>query len=402
MNTALIERYLVFVSSKNNNKFYHLRPETRTNELVCTYGRIGQKGTVKVYPLSRYYDLLKEKINKGYMDISDNWRLGKAVCTKPVTKSSMSEDEELIFTLRQYSQSYHNSNLSVTIGTITDLMVKRQEELLKSILSWTCSPAVSPEVVSFLFTQLYTNIPRRMNDTRDWYPKTVEDISTLYEKEYEYLENLKQTRAIDILTSADTKDSDEKQIIEKFALSITPADSNDERLIKDHLRSVAPMFKRAWKITNKTTEDAFASYCKERNIAEDATRLLWHGSRNENWLNILSFGLMLKNKAIKTGSMFGHGLYFAPKARKSLGYTSISGSAWAGGTQDTAYLALYDVAYGNPYHVSTYKNIDPDRLVNGGYDSLHAHSDKGMLLNDEIVVYSDSAATIRYLVEIGA
>ena len=54
------------------------------------------------------------------------------------------------------------------------------------------------------------------------------------------------------------------------------------------------------------------------------------------------------------------------------------------------------------YHVNTYKNIDPARLLSGGYDSLHAHSDKGMLLNDEIVVYSDDAATIRYLVEIAA
>ena len=29
--------------------------------------------------------------------------------------------------------------------------------------------------------------------------------------------------------------------------------------------------------------------------------------------------------------MFGHGLYFAPRAKKSIGYTSLNGSYWSGG-----------------------------------------------------------------------
>lgn len=35
-----------------------------------------------------------------------------------------------------------------------------------------------------------------------------------------------------------------------------------------------------------------------------------------------------------------------------------------------------------------------------GYDSLWAHSDTGMLRADEIVVYSEKAVDIRYLVEV--
>ena len=400
---SLDERYLVYVSNQNNNKFYHIKPEVRNDEIVCTYGRIGQQGCVKTYPLDRYYTLLKEKINKGYTDITDNWKMGRSLKNSPASiPSSLKSDEALIELLRRYSMDYYRDNLSVSLGTITDVMVSRQEDILRNIKAWKDSPSVTPQVVSFLFTQLYTNIPRIMQDTRGWYPQSVNDITKLYEKEYEYLENLKQTREIGILSSGKNDENTNRQIIDRFALEIAPADDGDVKIIKDHLRSVSPMFKRAWKVTNKTTENAFAKHCHDRNIAPDAHRLLWHGSRNENWLNILSFGLMLKNKAVKTGSMFGHGLYFAPKARKSLGYTSITGSTWAGGTQTTAYLALYNVAYGNTYHVNTYKNIDPARLLSGGYDSLHAHSDKGMLLNDEIVVYSDDAATIRYLVEIAA
>ena len=32
---------------------------------------------------------------------------------------------------------------------------------------------------------------------------------------------------------------------------------------------------------------------------------------------------------------------------------------------------------------------------------LHAHADKGMLRNDEVVVYKEDQITIRYLIEIG-
>ena len=60
-------------------------------------------------------------------------------------------------------------------------------------------------------------------------------------------------------------------------------------------------------------------------------KLLWHGSRNENWMSIISNGLILNPNAVITGKMFGQGIYFAPKSRKSFGYTSYDGSYWARG-----------------------------------------------------------------------
>ena len=48
------------------------------------------------------------------------------------------------------------------------------------------------------------------------------------------------------------------------------------------------------------------------------TELYFHGSRNENFISILKTGLLIRpSGAIHTGSMFGDGIYFAPKARKS-------------------------------------------------------------------------------------
>lgn len=104
------------------------------------------------------------------------------------------------------------------------------------------------------------------------------------------------------------------------------------------------------------------------------------------------------------GAMFGHGLYFAPRAKKSIGYTSLNGSYWSGGTSLTGFLAVYKVAYKNPFnvyrHTPAYKLFTKENVHRLGADAIFASKDQGMLVNDEVVVYDDKQATIRYLIEL--
>jgi poly [ADP-ribose] polymerase len=105
------------------------------------------------------------------------------------------------------------------------------------------------------------------------------------------------------------------------------------------------------------------------------------------------------------------GIYFAPKAQKSIGYTSLSGSYWAGGRSEVGYMALMEVAYGTPYDVydyhSKYHSLNYKSLQDfkKGANCLHAHAGASMggsssLRNDEIVIYKEAQCTIKYLVEI--
>ena len=111
---------------------------------------------------------------------------------------------------------------------------------------------------------------------------------------------------------------------------------------------------------------------------------------------------LLVNNNLK---MFGYGLYFAPRARKSIGYTSLSGSYWTRGTSNVGYMALQEVAYGVPYDVhsfdSKYYSFDYKKLraAKADADCLHAHAGS-MLQNDEIVIYDEAQTTIKYLIEI--
>ena len=115
--------------------------------------------------------------------------------------------------------------------------------------------------------------------------------------------------------------------------------------------------------------------------------------------------MLRPTNAVITGKMFGYGIYYAPKARKSLGYTSLLGSYWARGNSSSGFMALMDVAYGKPYDVysfdSKYYNFNYETLQKNcpGAKCLHAH-EGNMLRNDEIIVYKEEQCTIKYLVEL--
>ena len=183
-------------------------------------------------------------------------------------------------------------------------------------------------------------------------------------------------------------------------------DDEDVRLIKKLMNESKDKFRNAWRVKNLKTQERFDKFVADNNIKD--TKLLFHGSRSENFWSIIKTGLVLRpTNAVITGKMYGFGCYFAPKCQKSIGYTSLAGSYWAGGASNKAYMAIFEVAYGTPYDVYTFDskyyslNYDELQKFQKGAHCLHAHAGTGMLRNDEIVVYKEEQMTIKYLIEIG-
>jgi poly [ADP-ribose] polymerase len=134
-------------------------------------------------------------------------------------------------------------------------------------------------------------------------------------------------------------------------------------------------------------------------------RQLWHGSRNENWWNILQSGLLIRPaSAVITGAMFGYGIYGANKAQKSIGYTSLHGSYWVGGNSKKAFLGIFSFHLGNMFctnrHEGWMGSLDYDKLRRrGAYDSFYAQAGYS-LRNDEFIVYNPEQVDIWGIVEI--
>lgn len=404
---------LTMVSENNNNKFYRMIPSADGNTFVAEYGRIGcTTPQRRTYPIWQYNDKYDEKINKGYRDVTHLMGSKSNYTSAADAVSDGTDAQKLIAMLMDYADVAYRNTYSVDLKNVTEQMLQEAESLV-NVLRVMDTKRFSVADFNEKLCTLYTVIPRVMKDTRVMMASSKDDFAAIVTREREYLDNLKGLRKVyaDVPAKTD-KTADAKagalekinSIIEKHGLEIQPCTDKDIAIIKKQMGGSGKKFSRAWKVVNQKTRKAFDEYVAEKNIGPQGRKLLWHGSRNCNWLNILSLGLLLKPKAQITGKMFGYGIYFAPSYSKSEGYTSLNGSRWANGDEKKGYLALMNVAIGRHWDVHDYSreagDMDAKTIAKKGYDSLWAHSDAGMLRADEIVVYAEEAVDIQYLVEV--
>lgn len=397
-------RYLVMVTaSANNNKYYKQIPHGDT--WTAEYGRIGSSSQRREYPMSQWNSKYNEKIRKGYVDQSD--LVEDLIQVQKPKQSKYKEIEnkviaEIVERLQEMAKQAISDNYTISSNKVTQAMVDEAQEILTGLLD-------IPDVDTFndMLLKLFTVIPRRMGNVKDYLVKSTEDFAKIIQREQDLLDVMRG-QVVQKQIMDDTKDNDdnknENTILEQLGLEFDECNDKDIAVIKDALGSCADRFYKAWKVKNVKTQERFEKFVKENNIKN--TKLLFHGSRNENWWSIINTGLVLKpTNAVITGKMFGYGIYYAPKARKSLGYTSLDGSYWVRGNSKSGFMALMDVAYGKPYDVysfdSKYYNFNYDRLQEAcnGANCLHAHEGT-MLRNDEIIVYKEDQCTIRYLIEL--
>ena len=408
--TDIKPRYLVMVTgSANNNKFYRQIPHGDT--WTAEYGRIGASPQRRDYPMSQWDKKYNEKIKKGYVDQTD---LVEDLIQVEKTKKSEYKEivnkviAEIVERLQAMARKAISENYTISSNKVTQAMVDEAQDILTSLLTID-----TVEKFNDTLLVLFTTIPRKMGNVRDFLARTDKDFSEIIQKEQDLLDVMKgQVVQKQVVDDAAEEDDTlyENTILEQLGLVFEECDANDIATIKASLGEISGKFHKAWRVTNLKTQQRFDEFVKLNKIKDK--RLLFHGSRNENWWSIINSGLVLKpTNAVITGKLYGYGIYFAPKARKSLGYTSLSGSYWAHGNSNSGFMALMDVAYGVPYDVydfnSKYYDMNYDNLqrFKQGANCLHAHAGANLggyssLKNDEIIVYKEEQCTIKYLVEL--
>lgn len=393
-------RYLVMVTANNNNKYYKQIPHGDT--WTAEYGRVGAAPQKAEYPMSCYETKYREKIRKGYVDQSD---LVEDLIQKEKPKSSIEyrkiENEviaKIVERLQDMARKSIAANYNISSDKVTQAMVDEAQKLLVSLLNIN-----KLNDFNELLLKLFETIPRRMDNVLNYLAKDTSDFSKIIDREQNTLDVMKgQVIQKQIVENIEPDNIENNTILECMGLQFEECTEEDIKIIKKALGESKSKFFNAWKVINNKTQTRFDEFVKSNNIKN--RKLLFHGSRNENWWSIISTGLVLKpTNAVITGKMFGYGTYFAPKAQKSIGYTSMG--YWTRGNADTGFMALMDVAYGTPYDVhsfdSKYYNFNYDRLQKEcpGANCLHAHAG-AMLKNDEIVIYREDQCTIKYLIEI--
>lgn len=403
--------HLIMVTAANNNKFYDMVP--KGDYIEIKYGRVDSTCTTITKPMSEWDKIYKNKVNKGYVDQSD---LVADLVEKVVDKKDLEYKPipnkviaDIVQRLQDFAQKAIDANYKVKANQVTQAMIdKAQDTLIKLI---TCKTVKS---FNDTLLELFTVIPRKMGNVSNYLAKDIDDFCNIIEKEQDLLDVMKGQVVVVQLNEPQNEDEEYKNnctILEALGIEIEETTDKDVKLIKKELGECADRYYASWKIRNIKNEKRFKSYCKEEGLKKKDIKLLWHGTRNENVWNILKTGLVLRpTNAVITGKMFGYGLYNAPKAKKSLGYTSFG--YWTRGNANTGFMILHELAYGKPYDVyafdSKYYNFDYEKLqeVCPGANCLHAHAGMntgtgwGALQNDEIIVYKESQMNAKYLVEV--
>lgn len=429
---------LTFFDPKvNSNKFYVAEIHQATDNykgkpyrLYVHHGRVGANGQFKAEPFDtldavekKYNTKVREKQRKGYVinDVAVQ-AVGSQQAQKKVNADSLKGVN--ITTVQSKAHGLHpkvvklvehlyaetNQALSLSLsGTVkTDvktpigaLGVKGINEgrlILRNIASYLSSGTmVQSPVIENLSIQYFRVVPRKMpSDLRkdtSWILNTMKKIDKEFETLDLYEDALRMLPVMDsndILARYLALNTDIRYIEEKRTL-----DYLNHKVMSTHapnhnfkLRLVS-----AYEIRQKNTPPF-----NPNNLPNVVN--LFHGTRSANLVGILSTHLKtpqnLSTNVIKTGAMFGSGIYFAHNSTKSWNYSK---GLWAGrkNKYPTAFLFVAEVAMGNVYKL----NYPQPSLTKppAGYHSVMGC--KGPYLkNHEFVVYDPSQVRLLYLLEV--
>ena len=392
----------------NHNKFYDMT-ENADGSITSVWGRVDVTSTTTHYPVGKkkWETLLKSKIRKGYFDVT-------SLRATTATKADFSDlgntpVAALVKELQGYANKSVSENYTISAEAVTPQMIDAAQVIMNDLVP-LITVGQSTKEVNDKFLEMYRIIPRKMKnvrfhilDTKTITKENLADAQKLLANEQATLDVMQGQ--VGVSTAQKKNDPKKSQtILDAVGISIEVPTGEEIEKIKKLLGQNQHQFKKAFRVVNLRTQEGF-DRCINRSANKNSVGL-WHGSRNENWWSILGSGLVLRpTNAIISGKMFGYGLYAANKSQKSIGYTSLRGSYWAGGSSSKGILAIFEFHTGNQYHAKQHESWMNSltyaalRKI-GDYDSMYAHGGAD-LRNDEFIVYKEDQTTIKYLVEIG-
>lgn len=414
---------LVYVSvedgkTEQSNKYYDME-ENDNGTYTATWGRVGAPNpSTQTKSMSEWQKTYNSKVKKGYRDhtelfvvegVSDTKK--KAGSSKEFSKSRSQLVIDLVKRLQSWAKGSIAENYTVSSEAVTQKQIDKAQIMLNELTALD----VKKDYAAFnkLLLEFFTVVPRKMKNVKDHIinkdapDKFTEQKNKIITDEQATLDVM----AGQVLLNSNVKEQEtdepevETDIIKASGLELKEvSDAAVISQIKKLMADDSSKFKQAYEVVNNNTA---AAHIKHVDKAKNKKmELFWHGSRNENWWSIMTTGLLIRpSNAVHSGSMFGDGIYFADKFRKSFGYTSGRGSYFAGGTSNEAILALYDVHVGEQKHIkhhdSSCYSLSAKVLAKDGYDSVFAHGGAD-LRNNEYIVYQSPQSTIKYLVIVNA
>ena len=416
---------LICVTGDNNNKYYEMT-ERGDGNFDVKYGRVNVTEQKDEYPMSKWDTKYKEKLKKGYKDVTHLVTEKVTDASTPATTVKVADITDMavrtvINQLSAYANKTVSDNYEISKESVTQAMVDEAQGIVNELAAQV-GKSMDIQRINDNLLKLYTTIPRKMKHVRLHLINTAEWLEHNFRgnkpSDKELQESMRRildteqstldTMAGQVLLIANqksigqVKDTKQVNMLDQLGITMSIADDKEVEMIKKMLGPDANRLVRVYRTECNKTKSLY-----ERNLigaSDKKVDMFFHGSRNQNWFNILQTGLLIRpSGAVYTGSMFGDGIYFADKAIKSIGYSSLSGSYWAKGNSSQGFLGIFATHVGNQKHI-THHNSDCYKLSKNiirkdGFDSVFAHGGAD-LRNNEYIVYDGAQCTVKYLCEL--
>jgi poly [ADP-ribose] polymerase len=418
-----------FDPEDNSNKYYiaelHTSDAGMGYRFYANHGRVGTAGAPKAeefHSLSsardKYNSKVREKLKKGYNKVDlatvtagsaqGQKKLNEDALKGVVNTSQLASTPSNLhpkvaeFVKHIYEEANQAVSLSLTGSVKTDIKAPLGNLGINGI---NAGRRLLAEIARALKTgnghfvrqasiEFYRHIPRKLaSDLRDestWILNSNERIS----KEMDILDLYEDS--LRLLPIMGLSDIDSKYM----ALSTDIIPVTDKETMDYILDKVATSHasNHGYKLKVVNALEVNMKNAPALNNSCGNIRRLFHGSRSANLVGILSSYLKLPSNLgsdiIKTGAMFGPGIYFASDCTKSFNYSS---GSWAGRPNKyrTSFLMIAEVALGNVHKVSSGANFQSPP---SGYHSVMGQKGPN-LHNNEFIVYRPDQVRVRYVVE---
>ena len=398
----------------NNNKFYEAF-HNNDGSIDVIYGREGTTRTEHHYNSweKNFGTLIQSKLNKGYHDIT-NTKIDKddntqQQNTQQQKKYDPVEDEkvqEFLDFLEQNRRDYiqNTYQASFTAKSVTKALVDGLRDLLDELLTEINNKAPAWRINNVL-TEIFTIAPRKYLYEAD-INATHSDLMAIFQKEYNNYEVLKaqyDKNELDKKNLQSTQTQQKKGItlMDALGLKIRPVTFAEEDAIRKLLKfgdDKSRCFLSAYKVENHKTDVAFDGHKSKLRDNKNSSRLLFHGSGNENWASILSKGLIVNadrlGLASGTGKGLGNGLYFGDDIDKSFSYCNHD-------RDGKSVVGIYEVALGKCKEMNDYdvRQSDIDHNDSTFLDGKKYQRNKYKYHSgrNEYCIYSSEQCSVKYV-----
>jgi poly [ADP-ribose] polymerase 2/3/4 len=298
------------------------------------------------------------------------------------------------------------NGIETPLGVLTVGQVEKGEEILTQIHAQlqakkgSLSSGKSASAFESLSGDFYTAIPHRIGRTRDAVQSAIIDTLAELVQKQETLQLMKDMLAVNgdggsVLFDDKTEEQYAALGVTLEALASTTAEWKKwaAHVLESQVKSKSIKVQNVFKVQRPSEWESFDS-----KVGND--KMLFHGSRVQNWVGLLTRGILMPKVVVSMGvgrtdaGWLGNGIYFGDASCTSAFYTTPS-------KKKTRYMCINRVGLGKmkDYTKITYGLNEPPK----GYDSTHGVRRQSGVTSefddDEYVIYRQNQQRMEYLVE---